>query len=145
VIGPSGGPLSILILVATLAGCIATENHPAIAIEAASGAGGVEVTGTTDLPDGAAIEIAAWPGCPGTDADPDAVAHSQLSVQDGGFDGVLSLRPAAEGDVSVSVTFVPGDIATQDRYGLNGEKLSGDGVFEDVGLRLYRRTICVTL
>lgn len=135
--------LLTLVIVVAGAGCAGSENHPTLATRTSLEGGVVNVTGDTDLPDGAQLEVGAWPGCLGADASPDTVDHVQATVANGAFDASLTpdLQPHAD-DVTVSVTFVPGDAATADRYGQFGEKMSGEGVFEDIGLHLYRVTVC---
>jgi len=130
-----------LTAVVALAGCFTAPNHPTIEIEMTREGGDVVVTGTTDLPDGAVVEVAAWPGCPGADAPVQSVDRRDLTVSEGAFK--VSLRPGGDHGtpMSVRVVFVPGDSTAAD-YGEYGEKMAGDGVFEDVGLHLYGVSIC---
>ena len=134
--------IAVLLLVwgLTVAGCLQAPVHPAIALEVSRHNDAIQVEGTTDLPDGALVEVVAWPGCstdPVVATDPQLV---QATVHAGTF--VASLDWSTSDPGTVTGTFVPGDEGTIDIYGDHGQKMSGDGVYEDVGLHVYRVKSC---
>lgn len=125
-------------------GCSASPAHPTIEVTVTRGSDSVVVEGTTDLPDGVVLEVSAWPNCPGTLSDADGQDFTEAVVMHGAFQSAVHPQAAAGSPISVKVMFVPasqsGDVL--ERYGTNGERMSGDGVYEDIGHKVYAVSVC---
>jgi len=142
-----GGPgvAAWLLAAVLITACTAAGPPLSLTIRAAAERDRFAISGTTDLPDGAVIRVVAAPSTGANIPFP-----TPATVQNGTYSAsVDTARWEAGTELVVVATFFVGpdsNAAVVERFGSNGERLTGQGVREDSdGVRIFQVSTRVTL